>query len=306
MNLRQIEVFRAVMQSGGISGAAQALHVSQPAVSRLIRYLEVKLRVTLFDRAGGRLQPTPEARALMREIDSAYRGIDRVRHCAAQLHRGAHDTLRIASNMSTAMELVPRAVAALRAAMPAVRISVDIATYSQISDQLLAGECDIGVAAFVQTRNPGLTAYRIGEGEVLCAMAANHPLARKKRIRVEETRLYPVIAFGQETVHGRAVQALIGGGTEEARGSIEVRYAYIACGIAAHGGGLALVDDLTASQSLRSDLALRPLAVPTRYEAFALCSVQRPLSAAGRHMVTLLAHHWDDARHMPGMATPGR
>ncbi|MBL8338316.1 MAG: LysR family transcriptional regulator [Rhodoferax sp.] len=296
MNLRQIEVFRAVMQAGGISGAAQALHVSQPAVSRLIRYLEVKLRVTLFDRAGGRLQPTPEARALMREIDSAYRGIDRVRHCAAQLHRGANDTLRIASNMSTALDLVPRAVASLCAGMPAVRVSVDIATYAQITDQLLAGECDIGVAAFVQPQNPGLQAHPIGEGDVLCAMAAHHPLARRKRLRVEETRAYPVIAFGQETLQGKAVQALVGDAGPPMQGGIEVRYAYIACGIAAHGGGLALVDDLTASQFRRPDLALRPLASPSRYRAYALSSVQHPLSAAGRHMVDLLARHWDDAR----------
>ncbi|CAJ3076526.1 LysR family transcriptional regulator [Burkholderia pseudomallei] len=61
LNLRQIEVFRAIMLTGSISGAAKLLHVSQPAVSRLISYAEQRLGLALFERIKGRLYPTPEA-----------------------------------------------------------------------------------------------------------------------------------------------------------------------------------------------------------------------------------------------------
>ena len=59
MNLRQIEIFRAVMSAGSITGAARLLHVSQPSVSRMVRHLELQLGVALFERRNGRLFATP-------------------------------------------------------------------------------------------------------------------------------------------------------------------------------------------------------------------------------------------------------
>lgn len=296
MNLRQIEVFRAVMQAGSISGAATALHVSQPAVSRLIRYLEVKLRVALFDRTGGRLHPTPEAQALLREVNSAYRGIDRVRAFALQLQHGVADTLRIATNLSPALELVPRAVAALKARMPQLHISVEIGTQTEITNQLLAGECDLGVAAFVQSQHPAITMEVIGAGEVLCAMSPTHALASKKSLTLADIRQHDLISFGFETPHGKLVHKLLGKPDRPPTPEVDVRYAYVACSIAASGWGVALVDDLSASRFSASHLALRPLARPVRYEACAMGSAERPLSAPGRVMVGLLKAHWDDSR----------
>ncbi|HSV48376.1 MAG TPA: LysR family transcriptional regulator [Ramlibacter sp.] len=297
MNLRQIEVFRAVMHAGSISGAAIALHVSQPAVSRLMRYLETKLRVALFERTGGRLHPTPEARALLREIDSAYRGIDRVRLYAEQLQHGVADTLRITTNLSTALELVPRAIASLKVQMPRLHISVEVATHAQITDQLLEGACDIGVAAFVQSQHPSVTAQAIGTGEVLCAMAPTHPLARRKRLTLQDVRRYDVISFGSATAHGKVVSGLIGTGEDlPVTPTVEVRYAYVACSIAASGWGLALVDDLTASRFEGSGVLLRPLTPPVTYQACAMSSAERPLSSAGRELVRLLGVHWSAVR----------
>jgi DNA-binding transcriptional LysR family regulator len=293
MNLRQIEVFRAVMQAGSISGAATALHVSQPAVSRLVRYLEVKLGVPLFERTGSRLHPTPEAHALKREVDSAYRSIDRVRTFAEQLRHGVADTLRIASNLSTGLELVPRAIADIKTRMPRLHITVEIATHAQITDQLLSGECDIGVVSFVQHFHPSINAHPIGEGEVLCAMSPGHPLAAQKRITLDMLRRPDVISFGHETPHGKIVNTLVGTQEPPLDPTVDVRYAYVACSIAASGWGVAVVDDMTARHCESDRLVLRPLARPIRYSACAMSSAERPLSSAGREVVQLLAAHWE-------------
>ena len=66
LNLRQIEVFRAVMITGSISGAAQLLFVSQPAVSRLLSQTETRIGFALFERIKGRLHATPEAKKLVK------------------------------------------------------------------------------------------------------------------------------------------------------------------------------------------------------------------------------------------------
>jgi len=292
MNLRQIEVFRAVMQAGSISGAATALHVSQPAVSRLIRYLEVKLGVALFERTGSRLHPTPEAHALKREVDSAYRSIDRVRSYAEQLRHGVADTLRIASNLSTGLELVPRAIAQIKASMPRLHISVELVTHTQITDQLLSGECDIGVVSFVQNHHPALNMHLIGEGDVLCAMAPDHPLAKHRKLTAKMLQRPDLISFGHETQHGKLVGALLGASQQPISPTVEVRYAYVACSIAASGWGVVVVDDMTARHCQGPNLVLRPLAEPQRYTAYAMSSAERPLSSAGLQMVRLLTQHW--------------
>src|SRR5471032_3000145 len=85
LNLRQIEVFRAIMLSGSISGASKLLYVSQPAVSRLISYTEQRLGLMLFQRIKGRLYPTPEARRLFTEVNVVYQGVQRVNEVADDL-----------------------------------------------------------------------------------------------------------------------------------------------------------------------------------------------------------------------------
>jgi DNA-binding transcriptional LysR family regulator len=59
MNLRQIEVFRAMMLAGSVTDAARLLHVSQPGISRMLGHIELQLGLTLFERGRGKLRPAP-------------------------------------------------------------------------------------------------------------------------------------------------------------------------------------------------------------------------------------------------------
>lgn len=71
MNLRQLEVFYAIMQAGTVSGAARLLHVSQPNVTRVLAHTEQQLSFALFERVKGRLVPTQEAKALLPEAEKS-------------------------------------------------------------------------------------------------------------------------------------------------------------------------------------------------------------------------------------------
>jgi len=184
----------------------------------------------------------------------------------------------------------------LKALMPRLHISVEVATHAQITDQLLSGACDIGVAAFVQSQHPAVTAQVIGTGAVVCAMAPTHPLAKRKRLTLADVRRHDVISFGAATAHGKVVSGLLGVGDQPVNPTVEVRYAYVACSIAASGWGLALVDDLTASRFVDSGALLRPLTPAVRYQACTMSSAERPLSTAGRELVRLLGEHWPGIR----------
>src|SRR6218665_3236605 len=84
-NLRQIEVFRAVMITGSIRGASQLLFVSQPAVSRLVSHTEARVGFPLFERIRGRLFATPAAKKLFHEVEVVYAGVKRVNELAREL-----------------------------------------------------------------------------------------------------------------------------------------------------------------------------------------------------------------------------
>jgi DNA-binding transcriptional LysR family regulator len=95
MNLRQMEVFRAVMLTGSVSAAAELLHVSQPAVSKVLAHAQRQSGLLLFERIKGRLAATPEAQALYAEVETLWRGVEKVRDVSRELASPRAGTLRL-------------------------------------------------------------------------------------------------------------------------------------------------------------------------------------------------------------------
>src|SRR3990170_3218630 len=115
LNFRQIETFRAVMAAGSISGAAQLLFVSQPAVSRLLSHTERSVGFALFERIRGRLYATPEAKQLFTEVESACLGVRRVNELARDLSENRRGVLRLVSHATIGRMLIPHAIGVFHA-----------------------------------------------------------------------------------------------------------------------------------------------------------------------------------------------
>ena len=79
MRARQIEVFRMVMRCGTLTSAAEALNVSQPALSQILLHTEDELGFKLFQRVKGRLIPTPEAEDLYPEVERLFGDLEALR-----------------------------------------------------------------------------------------------------------------------------------------------------------------------------------------------------------------------------------
>lgn len=121
INLRQIEVFRAIMMTGSVSGAARLLAISQPAVSRILKQTEDRIKMPLFARRSGGLQPTPEAHRLYREVEKVYEGVQRVEALSKDLSRVKSGLLRVFSTPSVGHSLIPRAIARFHDTYPDVQ-----------------------------------------------------------------------------------------------------------------------------------------------------------------------------------------
>jgi DNA-binding transcriptional LysR family regulator len=162
MNLRQIEVFRAVMLAGSVTDAARSLHVSQPGISRMLSHIELQLGLRLFERRKGKLLATPEAQALFAEVEQVYRGVARIDDCAQALKDGKMLTLRVLCSPSTGLDMVPRALTALGEEFPAARIYMEVVLAKDMVKRLSAHEADVAISTLA-IDDPLLTARPIGQ-----------------------------------------------------------------------------------------------------------------------------------------------
>ena len=89
LNSRLLECFHATMAVGTVTGAAEILNTSQPAVSRSLKQLEDAVKMSLFNRSGNRVIPTQEAYLLFEEVDKSFRSIRRIGRAAEEIQKSA-------------------------------------------------------------------------------------------------------------------------------------------------------------------------------------------------------------------------
>ena len=140
ISLKQIEYFRAVMEAGTVSGAAALLHVSQPNVSRMLKYTESRLGLRLFERCKGRLQPTPEATALYREVQSLHAHLDSLQDALRHIARGELGRFTVGASPSLGRHVLPTALSSLRREFSQLAVKLDILSVSQVIEYLTLGQ----------------------------------------------------------------------------------------------------------------------------------------------------------------------
>lgn len=95
IDMKHLAAFRAVMLSGTVSGAAEALGRTQPAVSRLLDSLEDQLQLTLFDRRRGLITPTAHAHMLFDEFERTWASFGSLTNFADRLADGTVGKLTV-------------------------------------------------------------------------------------------------------------------------------------------------------------------------------------------------------------------
>ena len=142
---RHIEIFQAIRQAGSVSGAAQLLHVSQPAVTKVLQHAEQQLGFPLFLRVRGKLQPTPEALELEREVDKVTESLQGVRRLAQSLRRKPGHSLRIGATPALALSLLPPAIHEWVQRYPDIACELSSAHSRELVQNLLMREIDVAL-----------------------------------------------------------------------------------------------------------------------------------------------------------------
>jgi DNA-binding transcriptional LysR family regulator len=287
LNLRQIEVFRAIMLTGSINGAAKLLHISQPAVSRQISYTEQRLGLILFERTKGRLYPTPEARRLFSEATAVYEGVHRFNAVADDLIENRAGHLRLACSPNLGQWLLPRAITRFCQQFPDVRIILHTLLPETLLQAVLTQQVELGVA-FLQDTHPNVHIRPLYENRLVAALPAGHPLAAHEVLHISDLSGQPFIGFGNDVPFGRLVRALF----QEAGGAfqvkIEVQQAHVARALVQAGTGIALIDELTANGPIWPDIVVRPIIPTVPAPVSLLHRTLEPLSRLAQEFINTL------------------
>jgi DNA-binding transcriptional LysR family regulator len=284
---RHIEVFRAVMTAGSVTGAAALLHTSQPTLSRDLARLEQLLGYALFERERGRLKATARARALFDEVERSFQGLARVVERAQALGRAEDAELSVLSLPALSHALLPGALAALLAKHPAARVSITPAEPPLLDAWMGEQRFDLGLAEQA-TPLPGVRVEPVLEADEVAVLPAGHALASRKRLALKDFKGQDFISLAEDDPYRREIDSRFDAAGIARQLRLQTHSAVAVCELVRAGLGVAIVNPLTAAACSGSGLEVRPLAVSIPYRVSALIPLHRPAQPLVENLLSAL------------------
>jgi DNA-binding transcriptional LysR family regulator len=269
MNLRQLEIYRAVMTGGSASRGAALLGISQPAVSRALADLEHALGFLLFERVRGQLRPTPEGRLFFRDIDESFLGLDRLRMSAARIRDFGSGSLRVASLAALGSTLVPRVVRAFAERYPETALTLQVASSARVRDLVASGRFDLGVAAD-EVDLSGLEHRAFPDLAAVCVLAPGHPLAGRAAVRPADLDGQAFIALVPEDRARQRLERVLEDAAARPRVVVETPHSATVCALALEGVGIGLANPAVLPGFTERGLVARPFAPEVPFRAHLL------------------------------------
>jgi DNA-binding transcriptional LysR family regulator len=176
LHLRRLDLFCAVVDEGGVTRAAERLHVAQPWVSAQLRVLENTVQATLFVRDGRRLVLTEAGARFYAWSKEVLAGSAQVRRDIQDLGSGSAGTLTVTSSMAIGTYLVPPLMTRLRNERPGADITVHISEPAAALRSVAIGESDFAVATWSDTFDlSALHAEKLWEEPIVLAASPRGP-----------------------------------------------------------------------------------------------------------------------------------
>ncbi|UQR66557.1 LysR family transcriptional regulator [Bradyrhizobium sp. C-145] len=281
MNLRQLEILRAVVRHRTTVAAAEELSLSQPAISNALKAMETQAGFALFERVNNRLFPTAEAMALYKESETIFALHAKLENRVRDLRECRTGHLSIVATPPLAYSIIPPALSDFLRRRPQTRMFFDVRRYEGIIDGLLSRVAELGFALGF-SHHPGIAHEVVHTGEMVCVMPPRHPLADRAVITASDLADRPFIGLERGTQLGEAVRASFASAGALFQPTVEVRYCNTACVLAAAGVGAAVVDPFSPHQAGSQELVIRPFLPVTPALAYMLWSEAEPLSRLAR------------------------
>jgi DNA-binding transcriptional LysR family regulator len=289
--LRQMRAFVAVAKTGNFTLAAQYMHVTQSALSGLIKELEQTLGARVVDRSTRRIALTDMGKELYplfsQMIDDLDRALANIAD-QAQLRKGI---VRVAAPQLMACTLLPQAIAAWRERHPDVKVSLADSAVENVAARVLSGEVDCGIGP-ERDETPELDARVLLDMPFEAVIPPGHPLESRERLTWSDLAGHPFISL-----RGQFTERLLSDMGEAQRDITlrpehEVTFMSTALAMVEAGLGVTVCMPYASALVRRHGLLTRPLADPVLTRRFFVYTRgQRSLSPAAAAFIAFLGEY---------------
>ncbi|HEX7934296.1 MAG TPA: LysR substrate-binding domain-containing protein [Paraburkholderia sp.] len=300
LNYHHAELLFQVLRSRTLTDAAQALHISQPAVTKQIKSLEEDLGVQLFQKEGRRLAPTVEALLLADEVERTRASLTSLNELAARLKSGVVGKLVVCAIPALAQALLPGTIAEFRRTHPSIHVEVKVENSWRILDLAEAQQIDFGLCyPYRDTRL--VEATTLMTSGIVCAVLAGDPIAASEQLALDALRGRPLVMVEVFGANAEIRNAL-------ARCRLDrdvicqVSASTLACEIVLRTGAVALVDSLTAASYRTRGIAVVDLPDLPRRTLSLLRPKMRSTSVFAEAFLRALTHEASGFESVEGQA----
>lgn len=265
LNHRQLEAFRAMIETNSVTEAAQRIHVTQPAASRLLSDLEYQIGYPLFTREKKRLTPTTEAMALYEEVDRSFIGLMTIAEAARDIGMNRRGALHIAGMPAMALEFLPRVIADFSADKPDVSIALQVHSSAKVLQSVASQQFDLGFSE-TDLSHPAVEAETLFEALMMVILPPDHALCAKTEVSAPDLAGERFISLGSNYRSRQRVDAIFDAANVQRIMSVETQLSFSAGQMVAQGLGVSIIDPITAQYLASQNLvAARPFAPQLPY-----------------------------------------
>lgn len=254
---RQLEAFRAIMEHGTVTAAAERLNVSQPAISKILASLEREIGYSLFTRIKRRLAPTSEARLLQAEVARLYHSLEQVTGIAREIRERQVGDIHIYSTSALGRSVLPDVMKGFVKRHAKAHVVFHVRSSSYINQKMVDQQIDLGFS-MMPFEHPSIVTEELSRTRAVCVLPADHRLARRRLIRAADLRGEQFLSFPLDGRMRHLIDAVFEQERIERSLQIEVYSSADACVLAARGMGVSIVEPFTARDYQGEGIAVVP------------------------------------------------
>src|SRR5918993_90203 len=206
MDLRQLEIIRAIADTGSFTAAGEKLHFSQSAISRQILLLEEELGEPVFHRIGRRIRITPAGESLLQLSNRVFQDLDETVSAISERQESLRGTMRLVGGMTVCLYVFPALLAEVRRIHPHLDLKITVGSAERSIAMLRAGAGDLGMIT-LPVEATDLISVPVLEEELLLISSPTHPLAKKKATAPADLDKQAFVLFETGSITRRLVES---------------------------------------------------------------------------------------------------
>lgn len=204
MDLRQLEIIRAIAETGSFTAAGNKLHVSQSAISRQILLLEEELKEAVFLRVGRRIRITAAGESLLQLSHRVFQDLKDTIAGISDSQESLRGQIRLLGGMTVCLYVFPQLLAEVKRQHPDVELKLVTGSSERLLAHLRAGTGDLGFLT-LPVDQPDMVTVPVMQEELMLVTAAKHPLSRKRKVLPQDLVRQPFVLFEPESNTRRVI-----------------------------------------------------------------------------------------------------